>query len=58
MSGYFRQTVAELVEKRSAAKKLRREMEMKKKQTSEETNKPRKDEDETDQEQPRQGEGG
>ena len=32
--GYFRQTVAELVEKRSAAKKLRREMEMKKKETS------------------------
>ena len=29
--GYFRQIVAELVEERSAAKKLRRELEMKKK---------------------------
>ena len=29
--GYYRQTVAELVEERSAEKKLRRELEMKKK---------------------------
>ena len=32
--GYFRQTVAELVEDRSAAKKLRRELEMKRKEAN------------------------
>ena len=42
--GYFRQTVAELVEEQSAAKKLKREMERK----NEETGKNLKNDDETD----------
>ena len=46
--GYFRQTVAELVEERSAAKKLRRELEMKKKETVKEANKPKQNDEETD----------
>ena len=46
--GYFRQTVAELVEERSEAKKLRRELEMKKKETVKEANKPKQNDEETD----------
>ena len=43
MDGYYRETVSELVEERSAAKKKKREMEEKKKERDKQANKSRRD---------------